>query len=460
MCLQTTYYLESGLLLKLGGTYSKIHSLVLAITFWGLIFVSFSFEAFTVSGSPQRIGSTWAKSYWPGAGANVMSIQPTDDGGYVAVGNDIQYRMWIFKVDSKGLVKWSSTLGQGGGGASSVTSTSDHGFVVAGTVGVMDGLRILLVKLDERGNISWEKTYGSPGSVEFASSIIQTSDGGYVVVGSRQLGPGIDVGAGAWVFKIDSSGSIVWQKAYLNGGGFYAVSESLDGNLVAVGTAPWGTLESMWVVLMDHNGNALWQNTYRTNRFYNSVAFAVSSTSDGGYIVAGPTDSATSILLLKLNANGSVSWDKTYSSAGLGNFQSVIQRHDGSIVAAGYIGDIILVTAVDPTYGNELWHQTFRVEGGSTAYSVAETKHGGLIVGGNIWSNVYRTLTGLVLKLNSEGICCNKIMYQIPIMIQSPNVTVTESNTISVISNATINISNLTSNPHVETIVTAECEVE
>ncbi len=75
-------------------------------------------------------------------------------------------------------------VGVGWNWAPFIQQTSDGGYIVAcGTdslgVGYSDAF---LVKTDANGNIIWAKTYGGTG-YDGASSVQQTSDGGYIVAG-------------------------------------------------------------------------------------------------------------------------------------------------------------------------------------------------------------------------------------------------------------------------------------
>ena len=75
----------------------------------------------------------------------------------------------------------------GGGGyesASSVVQTADGGYVMAGQTdsygaGLADAY---VVKLNASGGLQWTKTIGGTGN-DWASSVVQTSDGGYIVAG-------------------------------------------------------------------------------------------------------------------------------------------------------------------------------------------------------------------------------------------------------------------------------------
>ncbi len=82
---------------------------------------------------------------------------------------------------------------------------------------------VLVDKLDARGRVRWQQGFNdldgaSPEGVEAAKSIVQTSDGGYVVAGSwtNSTIPG-QCCAGALILKLDSSGNPRWQEAYSGG---------------------------------------------------------------------------------------------------------------------------------------------------------------------------------------------------------------------------------------------------
>ncbi len=97
--------------------------------------------------------------------------------------------------------------------ASSVHQTSDGGYIVAGgTFSFGAGSRdIFLIKTGTNGNIIWAKTYGGTGWEE-AYSVQQTSDGGYIVAGRTD-----SFGAGSediFLIKTDASGNVQWAKTY------------------------------------------------------------------------------------------------------------------------------------------------------------------------------------------------------------------------------------------------------
>jgi hypothetical protein len=82
--------------------------------------------------------------------------------------------------------------GSGDDFAHSIIQSSDGGYVVAGSTQSFGagGSDFYVVKLDSSGNVQWTKTIGG-SDWDFAGSIIQSSDGGYVLAGyTRSFGAG------------------------------------------------------------------------------------------------------------------------------------------------------------------------------------------------------------------------------------------------------------------------------
>ncbi len=130
-------------------------------------------------------------------------MHQTIDGGYIVAGysnsndgdvtgNHGNYDYWIVKIDTTGNIQWQKSLGGTGYDyAYSMQQTSDGGYVVAGQSDSNDGditgnhggsTDYWIVKLDNTGNIQWQKSVGGT-STDLGRSIQQTSDGGYIVAG-------------------------------------------------------------------------------------------------------------------------------------------------------------------------------------------------------------------------------------------------------------------------------------
>jgi hypothetical protein len=223
--------------------------------------------------------------------------------------------------------------------ARSIIQSSDGSYVVAGGTGSFGagGFDIYVVKLDSGGNVQWTKTIGgSDGDV--ANSIIQSSDGGYVVAGlTRSFGAG---DYDFYVVKLDSSGNVIWTKTI--GGSLtdvaWSIIQSSDGGYVVAGwTWSFGAGGSdIYVVKLDSGGNVQWAKTIGGSNNDGSVSFfyaavSITQSSDGSYVVAGSTQSFGAgaypdMYVVKMDANGNVCFSQNitnYSvSSTVGSFSS------------------------------------------------------------------------------------------------------------------------------------------
>jgi len=166
-----------------------------------------------------------------------------------------------------------------------------------------------VLKLDSNGSVEWQKTYGGT-SYDEANSIAETSDNGFIVAGGT-----MSFGAGGydyWVLKLDSNGSVEWQKTYGGSSDDYAFSiqETSDNGFIVAGrTESFGAGSGdSWVLKLDPNGNVTWQKTYGGSD--SDSANSIAETSDNGFIVAGSSYSfgagGADSWVLKLDSNGNI----------------------------------------------------------------------------------------------------------------------------------------------------------
>src|SRR5665213_612812 len=212
------------------------------------------------------------------------SICQTSDGGYMVAGltesHDDEVTnfkgksdFWVIKIDTSGVLQWQKTYGgSGDDGANSVIQTQDGGFLIAGFTDSPDsdvvGLHLdyfgdttmdyWVVKTNDTGAIEWQKCYGG-AYADFATSVIQTHDGGYAVAGFSDQGPdsnGYYNSYDYWVVKIDTGGNIQWQNRY--GGSdddlAYSILQTHDGGYIVAGCSASDSEE----VFGNHGRNDYW----------------------------------------------------------------------------------------------------------------------------------------------------------------------------------------------------------
>ena len=236
----------------------------------------------------------------------------------------------------------------------------------------------------------------------YVEDVQQTSDGGYVV-GANFCSTICYV---ALVAKLDSSGNLQWQKQYQPAGvssQIYALLQTSDGGYVWAGDLQnsKGCAECAFVVKLDSNGNIQWQKTYS-----GAQASDIRQTTDGGYVIAGFTPASqfgiVQAWIAKLDSSGNVQWQKVLGSSNSALANSVLQTTDGGYALAGFSGSPpnVLVVKFD-TSGNVKCQTLYSTSGSQgIGYSIAQTSDGGYMVGG--YSSV-SSQNALALKLSSGG---------------------------------------------------------
>ncbi len=359
-----------------------------------------------------------------GSGADYAnSIQQTADGGFIVAGytnsfGGPDWDAWVVKLNKDGTVAWQKTYGGSGTDtANSIQQTADGGYIVAGSTDSAGAGNhdVWVVKLNADGTVAWQKTYGGSGA-DYAFSIQQTADGGYIVAGSTaSSGAGND---DAWVLKLNADGSVAWQKTYGDSGYDRAnsVQQTTDGGYIVAGYADssdTGVGYDVWVLKLNADGTVAWERTYGGSSA--DQAFAVQQTADGGYIVAGYTDSSFGAgshdaLVLKLNADGTVAWQKAYGGSSADQAFAVQQTADGGYIVAGRTYSFGTGSGYDAWVlklnadGSVAWQKTYgNVGHDEYASSIRQTADGGYIVAGYTDSVISGNTDAWVLKLDLEG---------------------------------------------------------
>jgi hypothetical protein len=238
----------------------------------------------------------WAQTYDRDISLDwAYSLIATSDGGYTMVGYTqysvgVNYDFWLVKTDALGNIQWNQTYGgEGGDSPDSLIATSDGGYAIIGTTDSFGAgnTDFWLVKTDANGNIEWNQTYGGP-TVEIAGALVATSDGGYALAGGWNCSAG---GADFWLIKTDEFGNVEWNQTY--GGADYdgagALVATSDGGYALAGyTESFGAgNRDFWLIKTDANGNMEWNKTYGGADV--DGANSLVATSDGGYALAGGT---------------------------------------------------------------------------------------------------------------------------------------------------------------------------
>ena len=332
----------------------------------------------------------WDKTFG-GTGSDIMSLSgvvPTSDGGYIlsgysssgATGNKTSASFglgdyWVLKIDANGAKLWENTFGGNADEALyAIQPTSDGGYLLGGTSesgatgnktsAGFGGQDYWVVKTDANGNKLWEKTFGG-GSTDYLLAIQPTSDGGYLLGGnsnSSASGNKTSAGFGGqdyWVVKIDANGNKLWEQTF---GGtsvdfFSVLRRTSDGGFLLGGSSASGAGgnktsagfgdQDYWVVKIDANGNMLWDKSFG-GAAYDYLA-GIQPTSDGGYILAGGSQSGASgnkasagygdgndIWLIKIDANGTKVWEEILGGTSADYASAIQSANDGGYLVGSY----------------------------------------------------------------------------------------------------------------------------
>ena len=267
---------------------------------------------------------------------------------------------------------WDKTIGGNGYEYQvKVIPTSDGGYMVAGSSSSnasgdksensKGNLDYWIIKINDSGIKQWDKTIGGNGA-DFLSDVRQTSDGGYILAGSSQSGLSGDKTEGslsqdAWIVKLSANGSIEWDNT-LGGpdgesvqeirqtadGGYIFISDSFSG-IGGDKTEPSRGSFDIWVVKLNANGSKAWDRTYGGSDY--EMNSSISLTTDGGYIIGSMSGSGVSgdktqanfgqpdYWILKLSSSGAKEWDRTFGGDNSDFFKRIVQTPSGDYLAAG-----------------------------------------------------------------------------------------------------------------------------
>lgn len=325
----------------------------------------------------------WQKTYGGTKGDTGVSVDFTSDGGYIigsyTYSNDgditsnhsINYTdCFIMKLSSNGILEWQKTYG----GTDteriySIKSTPDGGYIFIASTYSNDGdvigahytlstNDIWVVKLSSTGTIQWQKCYGG-SNTDGAWEILLTNDGGYIISGYTASNDGDVIGTvyggiDSWVIKISSTGIIQWQKCY--GGtaedeflGMYITSDggyifsggtySNNGNI----TGNFG-YSDFWIVKTNSLGVIQWQKNYGGS-LYEVPYGGIKQTNDGGYIIAGLTNSNNNNItgyhggqdfwVLKISSTGVIQWQKCLGGTNMEIGYNINITNDNGYIVAG-----------------------------------------------------------------------------------------------------------------------------
>lgn len=364
------------------------------------------------------------KEYNYGYAETAECVRQTKDGGYIMAGRqgisiNVQ-NVLLIKTDSLGEVEWEKFFPAHNGfdnRLNDIIELDSGGYIGTGfTTQSGKGAEMYIMRFDEFGDTLWTKMYGTIES-DRGHAIKQAYDGGFVVAGMWADNAG--------VLRVSESGDSLWVKAFPRELGTMAFSmeQSPDSGFVFVGAI--GRMHNgrgdFFIVKVDSLGSIVWEKTFGGNG--SERAHSIKRVNQVGYIVTGYTTSFGNtgefgfdfnVLLVRLNEAGDTIWVKHYENSledagAQGN-------HVGNSVSTSSDGGFVVMThSYWPFYdkpnstkliktdslGNELWRKNyFLYRGGGK--SIISTKDNAYAFCGNI-VNENEEIMAFLIKTDSNG---------------------------------------------------------
>ncbi len=282
--------------------------------------------------------------------------------------------VWVVKLNSyDGTIEWQKCFGgSANDGAFSVINTSDLGYAICGHTLSNDGdvtgfhssknnADAWVLKLSSSGSLQWQKSLGGTGA-DVANAILQTSDGGYAIVGSTNSRDGdvsgihfldsLQIHTDAWVVKLSPSGKIVRQKCLGGYGTEFAESllQDNEGNFIIgagsnsnsgdVTGVHGGSIIDIWIVKLDTSLNIIWEKCYGGSE--EDRIHSMTSSGDGKIIIAGQSNSSDGDVVRQhgkytfdawiVQLNSTLGVDSWHSDFKAGNFLKIYPNPSESSV--------------------------------------------------------------------------------------------------------------------------------
>lgn len=222
--------------------------------------------------------------------------------------------MMMVRTDGNGDTLWTHLYGDSLATTGfSAISTSDGGFIACGYVDDLDpswNRNTYVVRTNGSGDTLWTRTYLNPG-YDLAWCISEAQGNGFILTGYRDfLG---SAGLNLYITRIDGNGDVIWEKNYGQSGldvGFSGIQTSDNGFAFCGQTNVEGNeFQALYLVRTNPFGDTLW--TRMLGEYPKNTGYCLRQASDGGFIIAGSTNTASSdglydVLVIRTSEDGTV----------------------------------------------------------------------------------------------------------------------------------------------------------
>lgn len=353
----------------------------------------------------------WDKTIGGNLNDNLEAIQQTKDGGYILAGasfseisgektenprSDFGADIWVVKLNNKGQVQWDKTIGGDQGDApKAIKQTADGGYIITGysssgvsgektepNRGFSSSSDFWVIKLNARGTIVWNKTLGGKND-DKSTDVIELANGDLLVAGISNSGISGDKTkatkglSDGWLVRLNKNGVKLWDKDF-GGTSFDAISKLVqiaDGKFILAGysDSPKSGDKSenskggndFWVIKVNGSGAVLSDKTIGGSA--DDFPQSIEKTKDGGYIIAGSSNSGISgnkteanrgdedFWVVKFNKQDALLWDKTIGGNAWDDFVTIKETKPNQFQIGGFSQSPISGDKRVPTTQADYW---------------------------------------------------------------------------------------------------------
>ena len=267
--------------------------------------------------------------------------------------------------------------------------------------------------LPQAPDTMWTKTFGGT-NIDIGHCVQQTADSGFIITGYTRS-YGTISGRNVWLVKTDKNGNHQWNNTF--GGNDdeegYSVQQTADGGYIIAGyTESFGAgLNDVFLVKANASGNHVWTKTFGGAQ--DDEGYSVIQTIDGGFLIGGVTSSygagSRDMWMIKTDPAGNLIWQKTHGGLSSDGAWYVDKTSDGGFILTGWtlsfgpgiIGNAWLVKT--DSLGNQQWNKFFGGDDVDRGYAVQQTTDGGYILTGYTDSFGAGLYDMLLIKTDPSG---------------------------------------------------------
>jgi len=363
---------------------------------------------------------------WGGEGYDWgVSMTVTDDNEYIIAGSTTskgygENTAYLAMADSKGILKWYQWYGGfSDDRAEAVALSPDSGIIIAGVTksflletghkidpnsGIpMDDYNVYVIKTNLEGVALWEKPYGDSLCVEWGTSISVFADG-YMIAGYQAANQFDD---DFFFLKTDLDGDLAWQKSYGTADRERALSidKTSDGGFILGGyrEKATSTERDAFLIKINADGDVLWENTQGAEEF-NETVYSIMEAANGdilGVGVARPHVAASEedlVYVIRMSAAGELLWENRYHQSGINEGRCIVEDPEGDLMICGqhFSDNAIHISKLDAE-GNFQWSDSSHVNG--YGMSMLPEAPGYVISGSTTYPNHSELNDVLILKV-------------------------------------------------------------